>query len=366
MRILIFHPFLWAHYKGKIYSELHKLITPPNQLLVVHTCISESSRVALGQVDLSIHQYPYELISEQNFEQTTLWQRLKKAWKIVQKYKPTHINLTGYNDPAFWPIILYARLFGIKLYLSNESTAADKSNRSWKDVFKKFIIRQFDYFFTYGTKSAEYNISLGAKPDQILVKRNAVDNEGIREIHDRHINDSSIRRKNFMFVGRLIDIKNIDGLIKAFQNLQNTEQWGLILVGEGHEKPRLQELAKNDQNIEFVNGTDWRGVAAHLASCDVFVLPSFSEPWGLVVNEAMASGKPVIVSEQCGAAVDLVKEGINGFSFDAKDNTALTQKMQYFVDKPSQIGNFGKASEEIIKKYSPQLVASEMFLAFQK
>ena len=366
MRILIFHPFLWAHYKGKIYSELHKLITPPNQLLVVHSCISESSRVALGEVDLSIHQYPYQLISEQNFEVTSLWQRLKKAWKIVQKYKPTHINLTGYNDPAFWPIIFYARLFGIKLYLSNESTAADKSNRSWKDVFKKIIIRQFDYFFTYGTKSAQYNISLGAKPEQILVKRNAVDNEAIRKIYDQHLKNSHSGKRNFMFVGRLIDIKNIDGLIRAFQNLQNSEQWGLIIVGEGNEKPRLQELAKNNQNIKFKHGTDWRGVAAHLADCDVFVLPSYSEPWGLVINEAMACEKPVIASAECGATVDLIKEGINGFAFKAQDTLALTQKMQYFVDNPDVIPIFGKASLKIIKNYSPQLVASEMFLAFQR
>ncbi len=102
-----------------------------------------------------------------------------------------------------------------------------------------------------------------------------------------------------------------------------------------------------------------------MALGDVFVLPSYSEPWGLVVNEAMAAGMPVIVSEKCGSAPDLVIDGENGFTFNPYEISEMTQKMEHFIQNPAVIPIFGEKSKEIIKKFSPEQVAKEMYQGFE-
>jgi glycosyltransferase involved in cell wall biosynthesis len=103
-----------------------------------------------------------------------------------------------------------------------------------------------------------------------------------------------------------------------------------------------------------------------LALSDVLVLPSYSEPWGLVVNEAMACGMPVIVSEKCGCAPDLVQNGKNGISINPYDGKSLTDALNFFIENPTKIEVMGRVSKEIIEEYTPQKVAQEMYLGFKR
>jgi glycosyltransferase involved in cell wall biosynthesis len=170
-------------------------------------------------------------------------------------------------------------------------------------------------------------LDLGAKPEQLLVNKNCVDNKSIRTIYDEaKINREEkqvqlgLAKKNFIFVGRLIPFKNLPLLLEAFNEAlgKSKSDWGLILLGEGEQKAELEKIItdNNFQGITFLPSVGWREVPKYLALSDVLVLPSYSEPWGLVVNEAMACGMPVIVSEKCGCAPDLVQNGKNGISIN--------------------------------------------------
>ena len=88
--------------------------------------------------------------------------------------------------------------------------------------------------------------------------------------------------------------------------------------------------------------------------CDVFVLPSSGpgESWGLAVNEAMASSKPVIVSDKCGCAKDLVENGKNGFIFKAGKSDELCSKMKSMIENKNQMASYGKESLSIISKFA--------------
>ena len=97
-----------------------------------------------------------------------------------------------------------------------------------------------------------------------------------------------------------------------------------------------------------------------LAQSDVLILPSKSEPWGLVVNEAMVCGMPVIVSETCGCVADLVKNDLNGFTFDPGNEKELERAMQFFIQNPEKIPAMGKASEKLIAPFSSKQVARQM------
>ena len=379
MRILIVHNQLWAHYKAIIFNELQKIISqnPDDKLLVVQIASVEKSRVNLGDSDLSIHQYPYRLLYEGTLEEVGLEKRILGIIKAIREFKPTVVNLTGYYDLASWAILFYCKINNIKTVLSNESTAGDHTRNSIKEFIKSLIIKQFDGFFNFGTLSKDYLLSLGGNPKQMLVNRNCVDNLAIRNIYEKSIiNRISEQKKlglcskNFIFVGRLIDYKNLFHFLEAFELAQKSsnQDWGVIILGDGELKNDLQSfvIENNIQKVSFQQGVSWQQVPEYLALSDVLVLPSYSEPWGLVVNEAMACGLPVLVSQKCGCSIDLVQHGENGFTFSPENLEEFIHLLEKFMimDEMS-LRKMGEISEQIIQEYSPENVGKEMYEGFK-
>jgi glycosyltransferase involved in cell wall biosynthesis len=376
MKMLVIHQFFWAHYKAKIYTELQKVVDkhPKDELLVLQTALNEFTRAKIGSIDYSIHQYNVKVLFEDFYENTTIWQRTKKSIHWVNKFKPDVVNLPGYYEPAMNLVLFYCRLRGIKVVISADSTEGDNANVWWREAIKRFIVTKAQGFFCYGSKSAEYIYKLGMKPKHILVANNAVDNKRVEsvykeEIFDRKLNKEkyNLRKYNFIYVGRLISVKNLDNLLAAYKPLADTE-WGLIILGDGSEEEKLKQYVADNHldGVRFIVGQAWYDVPKILALGDVFILPSYSEPWGLVVNEAMACGMPVIVSNKCGSAYDVVKEDQNGYTFDPYNVEELTNVFNKFVEEPDKIVPFGKMSKEIIKRFSPEQVAEEMYEGFKK
>jgi glycosyltransferase involved in cell wall biosynthesis len=378
MKILIVHNQLWAHYKAIIFNELQKIISQnqEDELLVVQIASVEKSRVNLGDSDLSIHQYPYHLLHEGTLEEVSLWMRISGVIKAIRDFQPSIVNLTGYYDLASWVILFYCKIQGIKTVLSNESTAGDHTRNGLKESIKSLIIKQFDGFFNFGTLSKNYLLGLGGKPERMLVNRNCVDNLALKNAYAKSIINRDFEQKklglaskNFIFVGRLIDFKNLFRFLEAFceAQKQSGEDWGVIILGDGELKNDLQQLVikKNIQKISFQKGVSWQQVPEYLALSDVLVLPSYSEPWGLVVNEAMACGLPVLVSEKCGCAIDLVQNGANGFTFSPESVEELTNLLLKFMNMNEvDFKKMGSISEKIIQDYSPQNVGQEMYEGF--
>ncbi|WP_337040911.1 glycosyltransferase family 4 protein [Emticicia sp. 17c] len=376
MRILVIHQYLWSHYKGKIYSELQKIVDKHKQdeLLVLQTSINELTRAKLGPADRSIHQYNYQVLVEDYYENIPNWKRAQKMLYWVRKFKPDVVNVSGYYEVAMNLVVFYCRLVGIKVIISVDSTEDDNPNIWWKEAIKRFVVNRAHGFFNYGSKATEYMIKFGAKPEQILLENNAVDNQKILSIYKEALPDREKKKEelglrpfNFIYAGRLMAIKNVANLLISFKSLGNKD-WGLIILGDGAEEQKLKQYVADNQveGVKFIEGQAWYNVPKYTALADVFILPSYSEPWGLVVNEAMVCSMPVIVSNKCGSAHDLVKQGENGYTFNPYDTNELTEVLRKFVEKPEQIKTFGQASKEIIKKYSPEQVAQEMYDGFKK
>ena len=380
MKILIVHNQLWAHYKAIIFNELQELIilNKEDSLLVVQIASIEKSRVNLGNLDNSIHQYPYKLLHEGILEDVGLSQRVSGIIKAIQVFRPDIVNLTGYYDFASWAVLFYCKISSIKTILSNESTADDHARNKVKEFLKSLIIKQFDGYFNFGTLSKNYLLGLGVQPEKMLVNRNCVDNETLKNRYQNCLPERIDRQKalnlaskNFIFVGRLINYKNILVFLEAFGIAQSKlleENWGVIILGDGEQKEDLQQFVKekNIQHISFQKGVSWQQVPEYLALSNVLVLPSYSEPWGLVVNEAMACGLPVIVSEKCGCAIDLVKNGSNGFIFSPNNIEQLTTILLKFINQEVDLKQMGQISEKIIQEYSPENVAKEMYEGYKK
>jgi glycosyltransferase involved in cell wall biosynthesis len=147
--------------------------------------------------------------------------------------------------------------------------------------------------------------------------------------------------------------------------------WGLILLGDGDQKASLQAQIERLNLQDFVKilpNQPWFRVPETLALADVLVLPSLSEPWGLVVNEAMACGMPVVVSNRCGCAIDLVKDGQNGYVFDPlrQDRVGELASAQIHRRRGLIDRNGARISAEIIGGFTPDAVAREMLAGFVK
>ena len=378
MRILIVHNQLWAHYKSLVFSEIHKICVQHTnaELLVLQIALCEGDRQALGNNTAQRYLYPYHLLFETSLEQVAFWPKLKKMLVEIRAYKPHVVNLTGYYDPAQLVVLLYCKLAGIKTILSNESSQQDRTRRGLKESIKKEIVGSFDGYFCFGKTSVDYLLQLDAEKSKILANKGAVvDNETLLGTYQKaklnrqqQLAALRMRPRNFIFVGRLVEIKNLRTLLESYQNLtDNNGQWGLIFLGEGIQKAELQALANTHQTegVVFLDGQPWYKVPEYLALADVLVLPSWSEPWGLVVNEAMVCGLPAVASAVCGCVPDLVIENETGFVFDPNNGGELTQKMQQFVSGTANYNALSQQATRRVAEFSPAKAALQMFEGFE-
>jgi glycosyltransferase involved in cell wall biosynthesis len=378
--VLILHNIMWTHYKAIVFSQLYTLTQKENyELFVLQLATTENNRKKLGDMDLSNHKYPYKLLFNSSIEEIPWHKQIAATFKEMMTRRFDIIVIIGYSYLMCWCAMLYGRLTGKKIIVSFDSTEMDNPKHWYKEWVKKLFISNCNAAFCYGTKSKEYLIKLGMSSNNIYTRCQATDNRKIVKLHGTALanRDSLIKNNNYctyncIYVGRLSKEKNITTLLDAFckvkRNNKQASKWGLIIIGDGPEKQVLQQKVTDLQiaDVSFVGGLAWGSVPNYYALSDVFVLPSMSEPWGLVVNEAMVCGLPVIVSNRCGAAYDIVRDGENGFTFEPHDVEVLAQKLAFFMDNPEEIERMGKNSRNIIADYSPQHAAEQMLQGLKK
>ena len=372
MRVLVVHNQLWAHYKSKLFFEINKVFEecyPDSSFKVVHIADYEESRKAMYNAKAEHpYQYPYKVLFNASVESVAFKDRLFALLREFNEFKPTVLNITGYFDWAQILLMNYARLRGVKVVISTESSAADHNRSTLKETIKRFILSRANAFFCFGTSSAAYLKTLGVTDTQIAVKHAAVvDDDTILSVFGRAEQANSKRGNAFIYVGRLASEKNLEMLLAAFLQVNPVQNpWKLIFVGNGPSRDNLEKIAAHSPNVVFEGGCPWYQVPDHLAHSDVLILPSKSEPWGLVVNEAMVCGKAVIVSNKCGCAPDLVIENENGYTFDPNDQRDLEQKLLNFIQYPERIHSMGRKSLRIIQPFSAHEVAREMTEFYKK
>ncbi|WP_254560466.1 glycosyltransferase family 4 protein [Dyadobacter diqingensis] len=380
MRILVIHNQLWAHYKSKLFSEIYSNLSssePGSVFSVAHIALHEASRSVMKDDETVKYDYPYKVLFNRSLDSVGFKERVKALFKTFNEFQPTILNVTGYFDYAQVALMVYARWKGVKVVLSSESSTMDHNRSPIKEKIKSWIVSNANAFFCFGKSSADYLLSLGVKESQIAVKHAAVIDEDIIRTHfekakkafDQDL--SAPTKRQFVYVGRLAEEKNLEMLIETFKSLKEKPagaDWNLLFVGDGPARKSLELLSGDylqNKSIIFAGGHPWYKVPEWLAQSDVLILPSKSEPWGLVVNEAMVCGMPVIVSEKCGCAEDLVKDNVNGFTFSPDNKSQLENAMQFFAKHPEKIEPMGDASLALIKPFSSKTVAKEMVACYK-
>lgn len=194
---------------------------------------------------------------------------------------------------------------------------------------KNIITKQSDFLWLPSNEyDNEYTELLNGKVP-FFYGYDCVNNDLFKVSSKRVFNNNRI-----ICVGRLVPIKNIDKLLRAWQQIElKGIDWKLSIIGKGPDYETLINLSAflKLQNVEFLGTVNNNDIPAHFYNSDVFILPSLSETWGLVVNEAMAAGLPVLLSNKVNAAHTLLHDGVNGFSFDPCDEDSMAETILKYI-----------------------------------
>lgn len=293
-------------------------------------------------------------------------------WKKLEELNPSVVLVPGYYTAPALVAALWSKLRGRRSVLMTESTQGDHRRTGWKEKIKSLLLRSlFDWAVAGGDAHVRYLHALDFPRERIARNYDVVDNEFFSEGAARlrasqgH-NGGKPPAPYFLYVGRLAPEKNVDGLIRAYADYRaRGGTWGLVLAGDGPERSSLEALATSrglKTHIRFDGHKTSGELLSSYAFAGCFVLPSTREPWGLVVNEAMAAGLPVIVSNRCGCAENLVRDGINGWTFSPSGYAELADKLVWIGYKATdeQLRKMGEQSQEIVSRYSPQSWADEV------
>lgn len=366
--IHIFHNILWSKYKGGVFSELNS-IANGNDIKVYFTQIAESEndRIDLSGVDLSYHRYPYKLLFKGSYSDIPKLLLIKTLFMDVWQSSSEIIILPGYHTMEYWAMLLAGKLRGKTIGVFCDSTAYDRPHSNIKGFFKKLFFSNCDVFLGYGQRSREYLMSYGVPSHKIHFRCQAAALPHDYSV-ERVFASKAAQQKNdsqrFLYVGRLSPEKNLKDLIDAFKIVTNTlPDAQLRIVGNGPQKNVLEgyvnSLGMQDM-VMFTGSKDVPELRDEYLKANVFILPSSSEPWGLVVNEALSYGCPVIVSHRCGCVPELVIEGETGFVFECGNVADLAEKIINSVRTFKDIYATARNCINLISKFSPEAVAQQI------
>jgi len=290
----------------------------------------------------------------------------------LAQVKPDVILCGGYSYLASWVALGWARKHAVPFLLWSESNQQDQRRGFLVTEFlKRQFLRRCDRFVVPGQSAGEYLSKLNIPEDRISIAPNAVDNclfgvaaDVARKKAGELRNALGLPSRYYLFVGRLVREKGIFDLLTAYQRISHDlrSQIGLVFVGDGPCKSELQQKASEitGGSIRVVDFVQRDELGAFYGLAETFVLPTYTDTWGMVVNEAMACGLPVIVSNAAGCAADLVRENWNGLSVKAGDIDGLSSAMTRLGQDVNLRQQMEANSAAQILGYSPEVWATSV------
>jgi glycosyltransferase involved in cell wall biosynthesis len=343
--------------------------------------------IFLSETDASLRQWNvYKDEIRFSYEVLPAWRKRMGKYNLLlngrvsaalRAAKPDILVCGGYSYLASWQAAWWAKRNRVPLLLWSESTAVDARNKRFPVEFmKRKFLHSCRAFVAAGKTSRDYLLALGAAeravfiaPDAVDVKFYAAQAEAARLFADQLRRKHDLPLRYFLCVGRLIEEKGVLDLLAAYATLDATirSQIGLVFVGDG---PLRSELSRRAGEIVpgtvKVNGWVHREHISEIyALAEALVFPTHSDPWGLVVNEAMACGLPIIASEVGGCVPDLVQDEWNGWVVPSGCIRGLTCSMQKIFERPELRERMRLHSRERIQEYTPEKWAEGLMQAIR-
>ena len=279
---------------------------------------------------------------------------------LLDKYAPTLVVTVGIFHPVFWGVALSAKARGVRVLARIEGHALGRDMQSPKEKFKdKLLSTAYSGVSLWGKRPLEYARLLGVPENRIHLVPMVVDNDHFRLAHKGQEREGIGTAPAFLTVARLHPDKNLHRLLLAFGRYRAAGgTWDLVLVGGKPTQSYVDRWLPADTGVRA--SVHWLGWQSYDAlpkiyhDSGVFVLPSVYEPWGLVVNEALAAGLPVLISKLVGCAPDLCVDGYNGFQFDPYDVDAISDALFRMEQLSSDDRrDMGEKGQQLVGRLTP-------------
>lgn len=281
--------------------------------------------------------------------------------ETLDRIGPRIVAIQGWSDPAAYTTAAWALRNNAPIIMFSESNRYDHRRSGWSEWLKSRILGVCDAALVGGRHHADYLVDLGFERSRISLGYNAVDNDHFAAPPPT---SGSAPCPYFLVVSRLVENKNIELVIRSYAAYRascSADPWGLVVLGAGPLEEHLRATIADlgiDAHARLEGFRKYHDLPALYQCAGAFVQASTWEPWGLAVNEAMAAGLPVIVADRVGCAVELVEDGVNGFTFAAGDGAALTRHMRALANGAVDRRAFGGNSRRIVAAWGPARFAS--------
>lgn len=359
------------------YAPLYRMLTERDnvRLKVFYTWSQAKEKVkdaGFGkdiQWDIPLLEgYEYEFV-ENKSKQTAK----RNFWSIqnpglidkIKAYNPDAILVFGWNFHSHLQVMRHFK-GKIPVWFRGDSHLLDETpglKTMARRLFLKWIYKHVDKAFYVGTNNKNYFLKHGLKEEQLVFAPHAIDNRRFFDDEEKQYEKKAAAwRRNLsykeedivvLFAGKFEPVKNLELLIDAFNFIcENNKSTNLrlLLIGNGILETRLKQKADKNQFVRFLPFQNQSQMPIIYRIGNLFCLPSKSETWGLAINEAMACGRPVIVSDKVGCAVDLVKKGERGNIFDYHEMNELVEI--FGETNKEQLNIMAESSSGFIRKWS--------------
>lgn len=286
--------------------------------------------------------------------------------QVLDDLKPEVLVLPGWGFKESMAGLGWCLRRGVPRVVISDSLSIDNAQRIGKAQLKRLLVRQFQSGFVGGTPHLRYLHDLGLRQEWCVVGCDVVDNDFFSRESGRWrgMCGRSQDSATLLSCVRLLPGKNVQGVLENLA-IQATS-WNWMIVGDGPERVKLERSIQAlglQRRVRLLGHVDYFQLPELYAQANAYLQPSLSETWGLAVNEAMASGLPVVVSNRCGCHEDLVQEGINGFTFDPSSPRGLVQALQRLWESRTRWAEMGLASRTIIAQWGLDLFARNFWRA---
>jgi len=318
------------------------------------------------------------LFSDADYEGKSPNEVRRALWRALDKCNPAIVAIPGWATVPALLALAWCRHHNVPAILMSDSQEGDEPRTWWKEWVKSRVVKQFGAGLVGGTPHINYLSKLGVLHDRLYVGYDVVDNgyfsngaDLVRRNGPKFREKFSLPNHYFLSSSRFVEKKNLPRLIDAYALLKarnGTNARHLVVIGDGSLRPDLEvqihKLGLTEQ-IHLPGFKQYDELPLYYGLADVYIQASTTEQWGLVVNEAMASGLPVLVSNRCGCGPDLVQEGVNGYTFDPYDVEALAELLAKISADRTALETMGQASRTIIANWAPETFAENLLKAAQ-
>lgn len=294
---------------------------------------------------------------------SNIWNSVSAALGTLS---PDVVAVHGWSLPSALAALDWCLSSGTPSVVMSESTPHDFERVRWKEIIKQFLVKGFQAGLVGGGPHINYLCDLGMPSGQIFAGYDVVDNQhfirgsdAARQDEDTKRSALSLPENYFLASNRFIPKKNLKRLLtayRAYRDARGEDAWHLVLLGDGllwDEVVSFRDTIGLQEYVHLPGFQQYDILPSYYGLARAFVHASTTEQWGLVVNEALASGLPVLVSERCGCAPNLVVEEQNGYVFDPYDTNAIAEKLLKLDSRSSDVAKMGTAGRKHVRKWGP-------------